>query len=73
MQEEKRNGEEIQLIKQVCKKMQLGQNSSQIASDLVEDINHIQEIYDVALTHAPDFDPEAIYNELSRKKELIQN
>ena len=40
---------------------------------LEDDVDHIQEIYDIALKYAPDYDPEKIYIGLSQKKELIEN
>ncbi|WP_024867283.1 hypothetical protein [Butyrivibrio sp. FCS014] len=76
-QEVKQNGrdegEEIKLIKQVCKKMTLGQDVAQIARDLVEDEETIQEIYDVAGKYAPEFDPEKIYEELAEAGNLVES
>ncbi len=66
-------GEEIKLIKMICKKITLNWDALKIADFFDEAPEHIQEIYDIALKYAPDYDPEAIYNELSSKKELIEN
>ena len=72
VQEERRKGEDIgaekKLIKQVCKKLNLGQLPEQIAEDLVEDEDHIQEICNVASEFAPDYDAEKIYEKLSKEK-----
>ncbi len=78
VQEERRigqnKGEEIKLIKQVSKKISLKQDAAQIAADLVEDEAHIQEIYDIAIKYDPDYDPDAIYNELMHNdKHLVKN
>ncbi len=74
VQEERRNGEEIKLIKLVCKKIHKKKTPHEIAEELDEDdVNHIQEIYDIALKYAPDYDPEKIYNELVKEKELVNN
>ncbi|SDA65857.1 Putative transposase, YhgA-like [Butyrivibrio sp. INlla18] len=71
VQEERRNGEEIKLIKQVSKKISLKQDAGKIAADLVEDEDHIKRIYDIAIKYAPDYDPEKIYNELISKNKAI--
>ena len=71
VQEERRNGEEIKLIKQVCKKMQKGQAVEKIAEDLMEDEEYIQQIYDTTLKFAPDYDVETIFEALP-KKELVK-
>ncbi len=77
VQEERRigqtKGEEIKLIKQVCKKLSLGQDIFQIASDLVEAPDHIQEIYGIAVKYAPEYDSEKIYNELTNKNNLVKS
>ena len=83
VQEERRigrsQGEEIKLIKQVCGKLALGQSIDQIATDLLEDKERIQEIYDTAARFAPDYDADKIYDELhnadadeSKTDELIE-
>ena len=71
VQEERRNGEEIKLIKQVCKKMAKGQAVEKIAEDLMEDEDYIQQIYDKALKFAPNYDAERIFEALP-KKELVK-
>ncbi len=71
VQEERRNGEEIKLIKQVCKKMAKGQAVDEIAEALEEDEGNIQQIYDSAIQFAPDYDAEKIFEALP-KKELVK-
>ena len=78
VQEERRIGEEKgsekRLIDQACKKLQKGKLPSIIAEELEEDdISHIQQICDIAVKYAPDYDPEEIYNELSKNKDLVNN
>ena len=59
-------GSTIQLIKQVCAKMQKFSSAEEIANDLVEqDVPLIQKIMDVALDFAPDYNVDAIYKALN--------
>ena len=64
-------GEELKLIKLVCKKLSMGQAPGQIAEDLVEDESHIQAICDIAASFSPDYDAEKIYDQLTNEKELV--
>ncbi len=81
VQEERRIGEERgvekgeikKVIKQVCKKMEIGTEPLQIASDLMEDEDYISKIYNIALKYAPDYDPEKIYEELSGTKVTVES
>lgn len=58
----------------VCKKIHKKKTPHEIAEELDEDdVNHIQEIYDIALKYAPDYDPEKIYKELVKEKKLVNN
>ncbi len=57
-------GMERYLIKQVCRKLLLGKPVSQIASDLDEDLSHIQRICAAAEGFAPDYDVQQIYEKL---------
>lgn len=57
-------GEEIKLIKLVCGKIGLGQSIEQIATDLLEDEEHIKRISQIASKHAPDYNADKIYEEL---------
>lgn len=70
VQEERRNGELINHIKLICKKLSKGKNIDDIASELEEDdISKIQEIVDIAYKFAPDYDANKIYEELSQKNQ----
>ena len=69
VQEERRNGEEIKLIKLVCSKITKGWDVNKIADLFDEEEAHIQSIYDVAVKFAPDYDSEKIYEELAKGKE----
>ncbi len=71
VQAERKKGEELKLIKMVCKKLNLGQPPDQIAEDLEEDQPHIQSICDIASSFAPDYDAEKIYDQLTHAKELL--
>ncbi|WP_051200175.1 Rpn family recombination-promoting nuclease/putative transposase [Butyrivibrio sp. FCS006] len=64
-------GEELKLIKLVCKKLSMGQAPGQIAEDLVEDESHIRSICEIAASFAPDYDAEKIYDQLTNEKELV--
>ena len=56
------------LIRQIYKKMLLGQESAQIAEDLVEEEETVQEIYDVINRSLSEFDVEKVYLELKDKE-----
>ena len=56
------------LVEQVCKKLRKSKTAAEIAEDLEEDINEITRICRVAEKYAPDYDTEAIYNELMKEK-----
>ena len=58
-------GEQLYLIKQVIKKIIKNFSVSQIATDLLEPLDTIQPIYDLAMKQAPDFDAEKILNQLT--------
>ena len=58
-------GEQLYLIKQVIKKIIKNFSVSQIATDLLEPLDTIQPIYDLAMNQAPDFDAEKILNQLT--------
>ena len=53
-------GEQLYLIKQVIKRIIKNFSVSQIAADLLEPLDTIQPIYDLAMNQAPDFDAEKI-------------
>lgn len=57
-------GEKLQLIRQVIKKLQKG-NSVEETSDMLEkEPENIRKIYEIAATMAPDYDVEKIYQKL---------
>ena len=58
-------GEQLYLIKQIIKKIIKNISVSQIAADLLEPLDTIQPIYDLAMKQAPDFDAEKILNQLT--------
>ena len=58
-------GEQLYLIKQIIKKIIKNISVSQIATDLLEPLDTIQPIYDLAMKQAPDFDAEKILNQLT--------
>ena len=60
----KAEGEELKLIKLVCKKLQKKCSVPEIADMLEEEESTIQRICDVAAKFAPDYDVEAIYENL---------
>ncbi len=62
-------GSMLQLIKQVCVKMQKISSAEEIANDLVEqDVPLIQKIMDVAPRFAPDYNVDAIYNAIKAER-----
>ena len=61
-----KKGKMLQLIKQVCAKMQKFSSAEEIANDLVEqDVPLIQKIMDVAPNFGPDYNVDAIYKALN--------
>ena len=61
-----KKGRMLQLIKQVCAKMQKFSSAEEIANDLVEqDVPLIQKIMDVAPNFIPDYNVDAIYEALN--------
>jgi len=67
-------GETNKLIKLICKKIQKGKLPDQIAEELDEDdADYIKEIYNIAIKHAPAYDIQEIYEELSKKDALVKS
>ena len=63
-------GEKLKLIKQICKKVEKGQNPEKIAQDLEEEIETILPIYELAASSAPEYDSEKIYKELDSRGDI---
>lgn len=57
-------GELLALTKQVCRKLQKQKTPQEIAEDLDESLEKIQQICNIAKEYAPDYDPEAICAQL---------
>lgn len=64
LNDSKREGESLYLTKQVCRKLQKQKTPQEIAEDLDESLEKIQQICDIAKEYAPDYDPEAICTQL---------
>ena len=54
-------GEKLQLIRQVIKKLQKGNSVEETSDMLEEEPENIRKIYEIAATMAPDYDVEKIY------------
>ena len=63
--EGKIEGETLYLIKQIIKRIELQYSVSQIAESLIEPLELIQPIYDLAIKQAPDYDAESILDALN--------
>ena len=63
--EGKIEGETLYLIKQIIKRIELQYSASQIAESLIEPLELIQPIYDLAIKQALDYDAESILDALS--------
>lgn len=61
-------GEQLYLIKQVIKKVSHHFSASQIATDLLEPLETIQPIFNLALQQAPNYDAEKILHLLNKGK-----
>ena len=59
------------LIKQVIKRIELQYSVNQIAESLLEPLDIIQPIYDIALQQGSDYDANLILDELNSKKYSI--
>lgn len=57
-------GEKLQLIRQVIKKLQKGNSIEETSDMLEEEPENIRKIYEIAATMAPDYDVEKIYQKL---------
>ena len=57
-------GEKLQLIRQVIKKLQKGNSVEETSDMLEEEPENIRKIYEIAETMAPDYDVEKIYQKL---------
>ena len=66
--EERKNGEEIKLIKQVSTKIEKGRSVEEIAEALDEPLDHVKEIYGIAVNYAPNYDADEIYRELVQSR-----
>ena len=60
-------GEQLHLIKLVIKKIEKQCSAAQISEILEEPLDIIQQIYDIALCQAPDYDADKILKELNSK------
>ena len=63
--EGKLEGSTTKLIELIVKKIQKGKQPPAIADELEENVDEVQRIFDIAVKHAPDYDPEEIYQELN--------
>ena len=61
-------GEQLYLIKQVIQRVSHHFSASQIATDLLEPLETIQPIFNLALQQAPNFDAEKILHLLNKGK-----
>lgn len=66
--EERKNGEEIKLIKQISKKILKGMSAEEIAESFEEPLDYVKEIYDIAVKYAPGYDVDEIYHELVQSR-----
>ena len=57
-------GENLSIIKMVCKKLQKGKTPEEISEDLEADLNEMLRIYNAAKEYSPDYDAEKIYERL---------
>ena len=65
--EGKIEGETLYLIKQIIKRIELQYSVNQIAESLLEPLDIIQPIYDIALQQGSDYDANLILDELNSK------
>lgn len=63
-EEGKGEGSSKRLIELVCKKLVKGKSIETIADEVEETVESIKPIFDIAVKYVPDYDVDAIYNEL---------
>ena len=61
-----RKGDEKRLIGMICKKLKKGKDIDTIADELEEEVETIAPIIETAIKFAPDYDVDAIYEELHK-------
>lgn len=68
-------GEDITLIKLVCRKLAKGKDSYSIAAELEldDEIDKIKKIVDIAAKYAGNYDIDKIYDELSKLDTFVEN
>ena len=73
--EERRIGQDILLISQVCKKLVKGKDVYTIAAELEldDEIDKIKQIADIAAKYAGNYDADKIYDELSKLDAFVEN
>ena len=54
-------GETYQLVKQICKKLRAGKDTEQIALEVEESVEWVQEICDIAEHFAPEYDAQKVF------------
>lgn len=59
----KEEGKYYKLIELICKKLKRGKSPEEIAEDLEEDLETVQNICDAAVLYEPDYDVVSIYEE----------
>ena len=62
-------GAEKLLIKQIIGKIAKGKDVYSIASDLDEEVEAVQEIFDIALSFKPEYDVDQIYEVIQKNRE----
>jgi len=60
-----KEGALLKLISLICRKIKKGKTPEAIAEELDEDPEEVKRIYDTAISFAPDFDSEKIFNRLT--------
>lgn len=62
----KAEGENLKLIKLICKKIKKGKSPEEIAEELEEEIDTVRLIYELAMESAPEFDSDKIFEKLQK-------
>ena len=66
----RKEGADKHLIELICKKLKKGKTIDVISREVEEELDNIRPICDVAERYAPDYDVEAIYDELHYGKKV---
>ena len=67
-EEGREEGDVRRLLAQICRKLSKGKSLQEIAEDLEEKEKDIQDMYEFAITFAPEYDENRVFEEYIKKR-----